>query len=473
MTFRRFLPRVLVAGLLASVAHADGLDDAVRTIHARVVTQLDELGDWCKGQRLFREQHRLAEAILELDAEHAGARRLLRYTKKRKEGWVQSSSYRQPANRSEEAMSEYRERRQAVAASFARDVLEACDLYDAPRIVRERHMKTVLRIDPEQPDAREALGEVRAGANWILADSARALKRRLEFEAFAKKAVEEVQEPKLVEPNAQEKALKLAWKTACVTENARIVTTRTPAEVVQEARCVEASRTVFREAFGTKTKHREGYHLYVLGDSLERAELLESHAGISSESKEFLKRVDGGWMTGNEGGVWNSAEPSRIDGATRTTIAGFFYDEFHITVDHGWVFEGIGLYLSGITCGTRLNWFVQPSPYGKRRNIRDQLLAEDADWFREARMLVEDPECPQLENVLRRSVNSMTTDDLLVAFALGALLVESRPEGLANLMREVAKTRDPVPVVSKYFGMDMVQLKAYLLRFLRETAPKG
>ena len=82
---------------------------------------------------------------------------------------MQSSSYRQPANRSEDGLPAYRERRRALADQLARDVLGACKLYDAKRAVRDRHWK------PGEVARREAaqlpLEEKRARADAVIDNS--------------------------------------------------------------------------------------------------------------------------------------------------------------------------------------------------------------------------------------------------------------------------------------------------------------
>ena len=200
---------------------------------------------------------------------------------------------------------------------------------------------------------------------------------------------------------------------------------------------------------------------------------MRGHPDLPEKKLAFYRRLQSAWINNAELGIWDKEEVYRLDSSTRQAVQLHFRRAFGITEKRGWVVEGMGLYLSGLLCGTRLMWFVQPSRYAGGEPSRwEAQLQKDFDWLVPARQLFASKELPSLKHVLRRDVNSLTEADMLVAFALAAYLLESRPDEVAPLLRKVADSKDGAQAVFDALGMNQVELTERLRRWLSETAGK-
>ena len=144
-----------------------------------VVGDLEDLAGWCAKSRLLGERDRLYASILELDPDHARARKQLKYTRDEQGTWIRKRTYRAPKNSSRKAWPEYERRMGEIRERFASNVRATIDKSSARD--RERALLALRVVDPGNDWAREQLGEVRMDGEWRLKETATALSTRRPF----------------------------------------------------------------------------------------------------------------------------------------------------------------------------------------------------------------------------------------------------------------------------------------------------
>ena len=100
--------------LFAVGASADALETGRAQAAQLVVGDLEDLADWCSKNGLAGERDRIYESILQLDPDHARARKGLRYERDKEGAWVRKRSYRAPRNRSQKTWPEFEQDRKSV-----------------------------------------------------------------------------------------------------------------------------------------------------------------------------------------------------------------------------------------------------------------------------------------------------------------------------------------------------------------------
>ena len=72
------------------------------------------------------------------------------------------------------------------------------------------------------------------------------------------------------------------------------------------------------------------------------------------------------------------------------------------------------------------------------------------------------------EILVGRSVNSLTTEDMLLSYVLAAYLVEARPEEAVVLLRRIGAGESSQAAVESVLDLDLAQLGRRLRRWLDE-----
>jgi hypothetical protein len=112
-------------------------------------------------------------------------------------------------------------------------------------------------------------------------------------------------------------------------------------------------------------------------------------------------------------------------------------------MDHGWAWEGFGLYLNRELTGTRFTWFIQPSSDGKYNALRARLMSPNANWMNEALTMLSAADHPKLAVVLGTDVNKMGVAEMLYAYVFAAYLIEGRPDDAPELLRAIGSMQQP------------------------------
>ncbi len=440
---------------------------------ATLVTDLAELADWCNGQSLFLERNTIYELLLEFDPDHDRARKMLKYRRNRDGQWERSDTYREPTNRGEDGLDEVAARRAAIGRRFSDTLHGLLSRYrdDVDRSDRQRVERDVLRVDSADPVTRASRGEVPAGDAWLLAETVRGQTRRVELRRFVAEALANAPEPQDSPVGPAEAELGVEWAHVVDTEAVRVLGTGERAEVVRVARINHAVGDVFRAALDSSTKHYAGYTIYLLGDEAEKRAFLERHPAVTPENRDYLMSLVGTGIPGTANVVQWQADPlARVDGIVRHTFGGFLRDSYGISVEHGWVWEGVGIYLTWRVLGTRLTWYVQPEDYELDGGVslRPLLHVPGANWTDEAYKMLRSKKRPDLRDVLGRTVSELRVQDMLYAYAVAAYLLEGRPGEAPGLLRRIGEGQEPEVAFEEALGIDLDELPDRIVRWLSE-----
>jgi len=449
-------------------------DRLVEGEEARLAGEMWDLASWCREHRLFLECDRLAHAILEIDGDHAAARKTLKFHRRR-EGWAQSRSYRTPRNHAKDVHEqEYPERLAALLDPYKARLFRRLER-DGPLLLpgtRERTLRKLLLLEPDDVALRTVLGERQLDGRWVLAETATAAELRRAVPTLAGEALAEVRRPELDVVTREERALDLRWRAALKTPGVRVMGTTPRKEVDETARVAEAARGLFQRVFKRDQAHRSGYTIFLLQGSGEREALLRGMPGIPQVTQDLLRQAGGGWLGApNQLAEWDADPARRLDGAARQTMGTLLMDGYGIDARHGWAWEGIGLYLVYHMTGTRLTYFFgrAGSSSTRKTTLWPRLQAPATHWLQEARSLLAQDHAPSLEFLLGRDVDTMRDEDILVSYALAAYLLEGRPDDASVILRRIGAGEHPVAVFERVTGASLPQLELRLRRWLDEV----
>ena len=184
------------------------------------------------------------------------------------------------------------------------------------------------------------------------------------------------------------------------------------------------------------------------------------------------RQLDGSGIQGTgDYAHWGPEEERRLDGLVRQALAWLLVESYGVSPESGWALEGFGLYLCRELIGTRLTWFVKPSENtvaSEDNALRARLLDTRTNWMNEANKVLQGEHSPKLEFVLGKTVNNLTTEDLLYSYVLAAFLLEARPEVIPPLLRAIGGGATSQDALQKELGLDLPRIDGLVRRWLTE-----
>jgi hypothetical protein len=96
------------------------------------------------------------------------------------------------------------------------------------------------------------------------------------------------------------------------------------------------------------------------------------------------------------------------------------------------------------------------------------MMAVEANWLREAYQLMKERQAPGLAEVLARPLNELGAEDMLVAHALAAYLIEGQSERVKPLLLELTAKGPAAAAFEKVLGWPLADLQARLERWVGE-----
>jgi hypothetical protein len=440
-----------------------------KAAQVELVKRLEGLADWCSSKELFQERDRVWRSILALDANNAAARKGLRFARNPDGSW-QEPAPRESKNRNPKALEELPAKRAAATDAFREALLALLAKEPESSPLRRTAYDEILAVDPDDKVVHGLRGEKELDAKWVLQETWQAKKRRAEIKDFAKAALASAAKIEKLEPTAIEKDLGVRWSTTLKSEGVRVLSTGDEAEARRTAELVQAAGPFFRAVFACDTPHQEDWTAYVLSRPGEQDAFLDRFPGLMPDFRAFLKNVVGCRFPGQPRiAYWDKDPARRLDGSVRQTINDFLNRAFGLTMNHGWAWEGFGLYLTREITATRFTWFIQPAPGGKYNAMRARLMSPDANWMNEALTLLGSNDHPKLAALLENDVNRMGIEDMLYAYALAAYMLEGRPEETPEVLREMGLIKQTTAqAIQNVLHMDTAQVEERLYRWLTE-----
>jgi hypothetical protein len=453
----------------ASAQESVDYETGHKAAQVELVKRLEVLADWCNSKELFQERDRVWHSILALDASNAAARKGLRYARNPDGSW-QEPAPREAKNRNAKALEELPAKRAAATEAFRETLLSLLAKEPETSPLRHTAYTEILAVDPDDRVVRGLRGEKDLDGKWVLEETWRAKKRRAEIKEFAKAAMASAAKIERLEPSANEKEFGVRWTSMLKSDGVRVLSTGDEAEARRTAELVQAAGPFFRAVFVCDTPHQESWTANILTRPGEQDLFLDRFPGMAPDFRAFLKNVVGCRFPGQPCiAYWDKEPARRLDGSARQTINDFLNRTFGLTMNHGWAWEGFGLYLTREITGTRFTWFIQPAPGGKYNAMRARLMSPDANWMNEALTLFGSNEHPKLAALLENDVNKMGIEDMLCAYALAAYLLEGRPEEAPEILREIGLIKQTTAqAIQNVLHMDASQVEERLHRWLTE-----
>lgn len=443
-----------------------------------LVPRLAELAAWAQKQKLFRECIRTYALMIDLEPDHAHARRVLRYRRKGKDGpWERTRPFKVPKNLSEAALNEFNGKRAALLTPFVKVIVESLERNEESISAeqREQVLRKLIRMDPDNADARRAFGDVKTGDRWLPEDAVVAGVRRKELAKAARSIRDASPVPREAELSPADKALGIPFTTRITTGKVRVLSASDRAEASTIARYCHAAPRLFNELLNAAYELPEDFTVFVIPLPDHKKQFLDRHPDITPENRKFYEKVGGGWVNNSDHMVnWSNSTEARIDYSVRQVNALMFIREFRITMRQGWVWEGFGLYLTDLICGTKLTYYVRPSGYGNGEDdLRKRLMSRSTNWFHEGLTLLRSPDRPKLGAILSADATGMADEDMLIAYVVAAWLIETQSTKLHDILRTVAlvdergqpKVLGPA-AIQMHLGIDLDTLERRIIRWL-------
>jgi hypothetical protein len=428
---------------------------------------LEVFARWAGPNGLLREQHRACAVIVRLDPDHAEARKVLQFSRKKDGTWVRVFQYAEPKATNEKLRAECETRWSTLVGAFRQ---KATDAMAKDPTLRARLLEELLALTPEDAALREEAGEVKHKGIWVLTETIAARQRSAELVRLARTLLQAVEKPEPATPAGDESGWGVRWSAALQTPAVRGLGTVREDEVDRAVRQADAAAEVFRQALGVKARNAVGFTVYLLLPE-HKATVVANAPFARPEDRKLAGTLQSFWIAGGSR-VATAAEQAeqRLEWCVRQTISDLLRWQFGITVERGALFEGIGLYFTWLCTGMRTTWYVQPDQNRYARGpktMTDRLREANASWLAEAHKLMD--KGPWLDTLLRKNVLAMNGEDLVLAFAFAQWLVEGQDEVAVRFLTEAGKGTPPDQTLPAHFRMDSVAIEARIRRWIHES----
>lgn len=433
-------------------------------VHGDLADGLYEVGKWCHKKKWYAERDRIYREVLLFDPDHRSARKALGFERKRDGSWVVKDEPEAERNRGRvdldaidekmaDALEEWRVATHELLGEHASELSEEQK--------RAEYQLIVDRFDDDEV-AHKALGHVPGwkGKPWVSPEFKNSYERRKSLKEIVDAALKSG--AKVEELEAREFEAELTWVKSGKNSRARAFARVAEEDVVVAVALAQAAEALVQKGLELDVELPEGLTLYMMEDNAQLIEVAAAHPEFEATG---LDGVGALWLDWRSMVTWGEETVIRADAVSRQTVSWLLKHKYGLLPKQGWAYEGVGLYLSYRTCGTRLRFYVSDNDYGDGADRSDMLRDPNVDWLDLALdVMVKEP--PNLAFVLGKEAPSLTEKELLVSYALGAYLVEARPEDLKTILSRITKEPSTV-VLEEVLGKDLDGIGAELRRWLK------
>ena len=127
----------------------------------------------------------------------------------------------------------------------------------------------------------------------------------------------------------------------------------------------------------------------------------------------------------------------------------------------------MGLYFGSLLTGSRTNWFIATQP-GEPVGLRTKLFSQKTDWYVEAITLLKSPSAPKLSDVLGKELSGIKIDEMVVAQAFAAYLVEGLPKELPEILTHAGAGESTVAAIEAVTKRPLAETAKRFERWLGE-----
>lgn len=450
-----------------------------RVAGEEALPRLLDLASWARSKKLYACASHLHRGILTLDEDQPQARRALRYFRVGGK-WRQALGFHEPRNHVPEGQlpalkGEFRDRLERALGPFRDGLLGRIG---NPRLavsteMKEEILRQLLCFEPDSPHLHGALDEELVGGRWLLRESARTLRGSAALRRLAQRCLEQVEALERGNFTRDELKSRLRLSSIVRSEDVRVTGTVTKGEIEQATRTAQAVGGLFEEVFGRPAHFRRGFSVLLLRKPAELADLgplaIPRHSGV------VMPRPDspqvGGWLSYSELAEWSPDRERRLDGLARQTMGAMLMDTYGLDARHGWIWEGVGMFLVDQLVGTKRTYFVEHPQYvledadGLWRTLAD----DGTDWLELAAERRAEGKWPGLQFLVGRPIASMRDEDLLLSYVLAAYVIQGWPDHAPSLLDRIGAGEHPVHAFESVLGWSLPQLEQRLERWLEEV----
>lgn len=436
-----------------------------------LVQSLEDYAAWCQGKSLFHERARAYELLLEFVPDHAEARKILAHERQKDGTWKVPEKPKAYRDFDKKALEEAPARWRAATSGYVSAMVAQLEGGTLTPAERSEAAREALRFEPDNERVHALLGEVKSDKGWVLPETVRAKERREVLRGLVKTALEGTPAAEVVPLLPREQRIPLHFEAVAV-PRLRVVGTAREEELRLAVQAVKALESFLQALFESKYALPGNTTVFLLNDPAHKKPFLENHPDIAPVQLAYFEPLDGSGIQGtNDFAFWAGDTQRRIDGIVRLVLGYWLSGAFQITADHGWAYEGFGLFLTRSLVRSRMTWLAQPSKVlapEQDMALRQKLIDPATNWMDETLRLYKEHRQPALAELLAKGASGLTTEDVLVAYTLATYLLEARPEGVKTLLTRYGKGYGRTQGFQEAVGMDLATFEAHFERWLSE-----
>ena len=432
-----------------------------------LVSKLLGLATWCNEQQLFAQRDKLWHAVIALEPDNLDARKGLRFGRNTDGTWKEPAQH-DVKDRNPKALEEFPAKRSAALSTWCDTLFALLEKEHASPALSNEIYDEILSVDPDQEHVHDLRGESKGAEAWVLKESVIAKQRRADIKATIAAAKSDATS-KPVDPNDADKKISPTWASTADVCGVRIFSNGDANECNSIGQIVYAACRLFTMLYALPAKLPKGLTVYSFTSTAARDALLASLPQLSdADKKTWMGAAGMGLPNTYSVALWHPDPKRRLDCLSRHLVMHLMQEAWSIDGRQGWVYEGMGLYLSRELCGTRLTWFGLATSGAEAEKRRGRLIAPESNWMNEALQLFEGEKPPDLAELMGKSIEAMGVDDMLAAYALAAFFVEGHPAECAELLRQIGFAEPPATAVKRVLGLTLAELQTRLVRWLKE-----
>ena len=474
----RTLPGARIALLVASVLVLSQVRPAVAgtfaeeraAVDAGLAARLDALAEWSEASKLKASRDRALSILLRLRPDDGHARALLGY-KRQGDAWVKKADWPTSRDATKGPVEEFTKRIDSALSAYRDDFLVLLDAAEPPidAATREKALRELSSILPNDEVVREALGAAPRGDRLLSPDAVAAVLRRKELKALATAAKAAVADPAVEGPEGR-------FKGGAKTAHVRVRATTTAAEAVAVARQIDAAlgffESVLPRAAAAESEASSPSEVLLFSGIEEARPFFRDEPRLTEKRWREAANLRSFWIPESTTLLLYDDRPDRraLAAVRHTFDAGL---AARLDAEpRGWVTEGLGQVLTHVLTGRRGIPFFElaetgESPAGSGLGpeaSRDWLAAAASVWARPP-----GPDRPTLAAILTMRLTAMTTERSYVAYAFSQWLLEARADKASSFLLANRGADDADGPLRASFGMDAAALEVHLVRWIAEA----
>jgi hypothetical protein len=455
----------------ANDAGADALDDRVAVAKTAFVARLDDVASWCDTQRVFAVRDGVFRRILLLAPDHARARAALKYRRESKAGpsgpWVQASDYKEPIDWNKGLVPEAKQRLADAGAAYRQSVMDALSQAEKEGAIkparRDEAIERLVDVMPDDAELRRTHGDVESKGRWVLPETVDAVARRLELRAAVERSAEAAAP---ITPDV--KSVASGWTFAFAVGGRSVRGTVGSAEGATAAKTVRAVEAFCAEVLALKDPPKRPRAIVLVADRGQAKKFLRERSA-DAETLATVDHVSSLWTKDSDLVIFNTDAEERRESVVRQLID-VYLDVRTVGVTRGWVSEGVGQRLMWHFLGRHGMPFLAFEGTDRPTDERDAapLPARGSPWLRAAYEATDRGGPAGFRLLFTRALNAFHSADALMAYGLGAYLLEARPDSFVSFLQAAGTLEGPDEVCQSALNVDADVLYWRVRRWLSE-----